>query len=70
MLKLRKSVTNHWVYGSHGLASRGGEVWGGGGRGGGVEIEYTNGVTTKRMNSLSVILLKPEFRLMRNIRVY
>ena len=44
---------------------------GGVGRGeGGVEIEYTNGVTTKRMNSLSVILLKPEFRLMRNIRVY
>ena len=43
--------------------------WGVGGLGR-VEIEYTNGVTTKRINYLSVILLKPEFRLMRNIRVY
>ena len=36
VLKLRKSVTNHWVYGSHGLASRSGEVWRGGARGGGL----------------------------------
>ena len=32
VLKLRKSVTNHWVHGSPGLVSRIGRVWGEGGR--------------------------------------